>query len=159
VTHVAFDAGLANWDGDVESDGLLVEVAPLDAGGALAVVSGTVEVELFMPQRRTLDLAPLSGGDTLELVERWTRAISPADFGPGGVRLNLPFGAINPELRPEWAASHYGLVHVRLAAPGQGVFEASRDGVRAQSWAPNRDRLEMQTGGRFLPTERLGNPQ
>jgi hypothetical protein len=156
AVSMGIDAAVANWDGDVEMDGLLVELVPLDEQGMAVGVDGTVEVELFAPQRRDFDLAPLSGGDTLELVERWTRAISAADFGSSGVRLRLPFGAIHPELRPEWVASHYGLVHVRLAAPGNGVFEASRDGVRIQPWAPNRDRLEMQTGERFLWTERLG---
>jgi len=156
ATNVALDASLANWDADVEADGLLVDLSPLSADGALTAVAGTVEVELYVPQRRTFDLAPLSGGDTLELLERWTRAIEPSDFGPSGARLKLPFGAIHPELRPDWVASHYGLVHLRFSAPGHGVFEASRDGVRIQTWAPNRDRLELQTGSRFLPTETLG---
>jgi len=98
----------------------------------------------------------MSGGDTLELVERWTRAIAPEDFGSSGVRLRLPFGAITPELQPNWTASSYGLVHMRLAIPGQGVYEDSRDGVRVRPFAPNRDRLEMKTGQRFLPTENLG---
>jgi hypothetical protein len=156
VVSVAFDANIASWDSDVETDGVAILVAPLDVHGYLVAAGGTVEVELLAPQRRTLDLAPLSGGDTLELVERWTRAIAPEDFGPSGVRLRLPFGAITPELQPDWLASSYGLVHVRLVIPGQGVFEASRDGVRVRPWAPNRDRLEMKTGQRFLPTENLG---
>jgi len=156
VAMVTFDPSIANWDGDVETDGVLIAVAPLDFNGRLLSISGTLEVELFAPQRRTLDLAPQSGGDTLELVERWTRAITPNDFGPSGVRLRLPFGAITPELQPNWTAWHYGLVHVRLAIPGHGVFEDSRDGVLIRPFAPNRDRLEMKTGQRFLSTENLG---
>jgi hypothetical protein len=93
---------------------------------------------------------------SLELVERWTRSVNAADFGPRGVQVRLPYGAIHPELRPDWMASWYGLVHVRLTIPGHGVFEDSRDGVRIRPWAPNRDNLEMNTGRRFLPTERLG---
>src|SRR5207237_1020985 len=73
-----------------------------------------------------------------------------------GVRLRLPFGAIHPELNPNWTASWYGLVHIRFSIPGHGVFEDSRDGVRIRPWAPNRDQLEMNTGQRFLPTENLG---
>jgi hypothetical protein len=159
VTSISFDAGLLNWDADVETDGLVVDLTTFDGHGSLAAVNGTVEVELFVPQRRSLDLAPQSGGDTLELVERWTRPVRTEDFGHAGVRLRLPFGAIHPELRPDWVASHYGLVHVRLAAPGHGMFEASRDGVRVQPWAPNRDRLEMQTGSRLLWTERFGRAE
>ncbi len=156
VAMLSFDAAIVNWDSDVETDGVLINIVPLDIYGSLAPVNGTVEVELFAPQRRILEQAPQSGGDTLELVERWTRAITPADFGPSGARLRLPFGAITPELQPNWTASYYGLVHVRLAVPGQGVFDDSRDGVRIKPFAPNRDRLEMKTGQRFLSTENLG---
>jgi hypothetical protein len=153
VAMVFFDASIVNWDADVETDGVLIDVAPLDVNRRVVPASATVEVELFAPQRRTLDLAPQSGGDTLELVERWTRAITPEDFGPSGVRLRLPFGAITPELQPNWTAWHYGLVHVRLSVPGHGVFDDTRDGIRIRPWAPNRDRLEMKTGQRFLGTE------
>jgi len=156
VALVAFDASIANWDADVETDGLLIDVAPLDQDRRLIPIAGTLEVELFAPQRRKLELAPNSGGDTLELVERWTRSIEPGDFLAGGARLRLPFGAITPELQPRWTASPYGLVHIRLAIPGHGVFEDSRDMVRVRPYAPNRDRLEMKTGQRFLPTENLG---
>src|SRR5439155_2075486 len=85
VAIIDFDASIANWDADVETDGVLIDVAPLDIHRQIVPVSGTLEVELFAPQRRTLDLAPQSGGDTLEVVERWTRAITPEDFGPSGV--------------------------------------------------------------------------
>lgn len=156
VATVGFDPQIANWDADVETDGVVIDVAPLDANGNLRPVGGTLEVELFAPQRRVFDQAPQSGGDTLELVERWTRAITPDDYGPRGARLQLPFGAITPELQPNWTASAYGLVHSRLSIPGHGVFASSRDGVRVRPWAPNRDRLEMKTGQRFLSTEQMG---
>jgi hypothetical protein len=156
VTTVAFDATVANWDGDVETDGVVLDVAPLDAGGVLAAVDGTLQVELFAPQRRVFHHAPQSGGDTLELVERWTLPLAAADFGPAGAHLRLPFGAIHPELDSDWPAWWYGLVRVRLVVPSHGVFEDSRDGIRIRPWAPNRDNLELATGRRFLPTERLG---
>jgi hypothetical protein len=156
VATVTFDASIANWDADVETDGLVLEIVPIDTEGFLAPVSGTLQVELFAPQRRVFHHAPLSGGDTLELVERWTRAISPEDFRSTGVRVRLPFGAVHPEIDFEWIASWYGLVHVQLAVPGHGVFEDSQDGVRIRPWSPNRDNLEMNTRRRFLPTERLG---
>jgi hypothetical protein len=156
VTMISFDPYIANWDADVETDGLVIDIAPLDSNRFVVPAGGTLEVELFARQRRTLDLAPQSGGDTLELVERWSRAVVPEDFGPGGVRFRLPFGAIHPELQPNWTAWWYGLVHVRLSIPGHGVFDDSRDGVRIRPYAPNRDRQEQKTGERFLPTENLG---
>lgn len=156
VSSVTIDPRIANWDGDVETDGLLVDIMPLDRFGNRVAALGTVEVELYVPQRRQFDLAPLSGGDTLELVERWSRQIEWTSYGRNGARLQLPFGAIHPELQPDWTASWYGLVHLRFVVPGQGVFEDSRDGVRVRPWAPNRDQLELNSGQRFLPTESLG---
>jgi len=157
VATISFDAFIANWDGDVETDGLIVELVPIDSFGNLTRTAGVVEVELFASQRRImLQHAPLSGGDTFERVERWSRAVEPEEIGPSGVRLRLPFGAIHPELNSDWLAYNYGLVHVRFVAPGSGVFDDSRDGIRVRPWAPNRDYLEMNTGRRFLPTEHLG---
>lgn len=156
VTQIAFDAWVANWDADVEADGLLVELMPRAADGTIVPVSGTVEVELLGLQRRVFSQAPHSGGDSLELIERWTRHVRPEETGSAGIVLQLPFGAIHPELHPDWLAWWYGLVHVRLSVPGQGVFDASRDGVRLRPWAPVRDRLERGGAGRMLPTERLG---
>jgi hypothetical protein len=154
VTSVTFDARLANWDWDVETDGLIVEIYPISADGYLAPARGTVEIELFAPQKRVFQHAPLSGGDTLERVERWTRSLDAADFGASGARLKLPFGAVQPEFDLDWIG--VGLVHVRLVVPGDGVFEDSLDGLRIRPYAPLRDRLEMNTGRRFLPTEGLG---
>jgi hypothetical protein len=156
VTTIGFDARLANWDSDVETDGLVVDLFPIDAEAYLAAVDGTVEVELFAPQRRAFHHAPLSGGDTIELVERWTQSVHPPDFTGNGVRMRLPFGVVHPEFDFDWVASSYGLVHVRLVAPGHGVFDASQDGIRIRPFAPNRDRLELQENRRFLPTERVG---
>lgn len=156
VTTISFDARIANWDADVETDGLVVDLFPLDGEGYLAPVSGAVEIELFGPQRRVFHHAPLSGGDTLERIERWVVQIDPLQFTSGGVRLKLPFGAVHPEIDTDWVAWHYGLVHVRLVAPGHGTFDASRDGIRIRPWAPVRDQLELNTNRRFFPTEALG---
>jgi hypothetical protein len=156
VVTVSFDAYVANWDADVETDGLVVDIIPIDADGLMAQVDGTVQIELLAPQRRVFHHAPLSGGDTLALVERWTRSITAEDFGRSGVRLRLPFGAVHPEIDYDWLAWWYGLVHVQVAIPGHGVFEDSRDGIRIRPWAPNRDNLEMNAGRRFVPTERAG---
>ncbi len=157
VTSITFDAQLANWDRDVETDGLLVELWPLSADGYLTPASGTVEVELFAPQRRVFHHAPRSGGDTIERVERWVRSVSPSDFTTNGVRLKLPFGAVHPEFDLDWIG--VGLVHVKFAAPGHGVFESSYDGVRIRPFAPIRDQLELKGWPRFVPTEGVGRWQ
>jgi hypothetical protein len=154
IAAIAIDPRLANWDGDVETDGLIVDVFPLDAEGYLAAASGWVEAELFAQQRRVFHHAPQSRGETLERVERWTAHVSPADFDARGVRLKLPFGAVHPEFDLDWNA--VGLVHVKFSAPGHGVFEDSRDAVRIRPFAPLRDELQMSTDRRFVPTEGVG---
>jgi hypothetical protein len=154
VASVTFDARLANWDGDVETDGLILDILPLSEDGYLLPARGTVEVELFAPQHRVFHHAPLSGGDTLERVERWTQAIGVENFTTSGARIKLPFGAVHPEF--DWDWTPVGLVHVRLVVPGDGVFEDSLDGLRIRPYAPNRDRYEMNRGRRFVPTERVG---
>jgi hypothetical protein len=156
VTTITFDPRFVNWDSDVETDGLVVDLFPQDGEGYLTPVSGSVEVEFFAPQRRVFHHAPLSGGDTLERVERWTVQINPADFTTNGVRLRLPFGVVHPEFDSDWFASPYGLVHVRLIAPGHGTFDSSQDGLRIRPWAPSRDSLELKNYPRFLPTEAVG---
>jgi hypothetical protein len=154
VSSIAIDPRLANWDGDVETDGLLIDVMPLDAEGYLVAASGLVEVELFAQQRRVFHHAPRSRGETLERVERWTASVEAEGFGPSGIRLKLPFGAVHPEFDLDWNA--VGLVHVKFTAPGHGIFEDSRDAVRIRPFAPLRDELQMSTGRRFVPTEGVG---
>jgi hypothetical protein len=63
---------------------------------------------------------------------------------------------LHPEFDSDWFASPYGLVHVRLVAPGHGTFDASQDGLRIRPWAPSRDSLELKGYPRFLPTEAVG---
>jgi hypothetical protein len=157
VAMVTFDARIANWDADLETDGLVIDVAPLDIDGQIVPVTGTLEVSLYARERRILEQAPFSGGDTTELVERWSQPIAASQRFTGyGTRLRLPFGTAHPELDSKWAVSPYGLVHVRFVVPGHGVFEDSRDGLRLRPFAPNRDRLQQSTGHRFLPAENLG---
>ena len=80
----------------------MLDIFPLSADGYLTPASGTVEVELFRAAAAVVHHAPLSGGDTLERVERWTRVVTVADFGVNGARLKLPFGAVHPEFDLDW---------------------------------------------------------
>jgi hypothetical protein len=154
VSAIAFDAVLANWDGDVEADGLVVYLQPIDRWGSYTAATGSVEIELYAAQRRDFNQAPRSGGTTHELISRWTCAVGPGAFGPRGAMLKFPFGAAHPEFDGDLGA--HGLVHVRMTVPGSGVFEDSQDGVRIRPFAPLRDGLQLNTGRRFLPNEFTG---
>ena len=154
VAAIHFDAAIANWDPDVESDGLLLRLMPSDNNGQLTAASGNVEVELFASQRRTFHHAPQSGGYSTERIGHWTVPVVRDAFGENGIALRLPFQAMHPEFRHDlhW----YGLVHVRFTVPGSGVFEHSQDALALQPYTPVRDALQQNTGRRFLPTETTG---
>ncbi len=154
VLSIACDALLANWDADVEADGLVIHLQPLDAWQQVAVVSGTLEVELFALQARAFHHAPQSRGRSLEPIARWAQAVNLAEYTTRGAVIRLPFQAAHPEFDDTLGA--YGLVHLKFSVPGSGVFEQTMDGVRIRPWSPLRDYLQMDTGRRFLPHETTG---
>lgn len=154
VSSLAIDALLANWDADVEADGLMIQLQPLDDWQQLTAASGTLEVELYAIQARTFHHAPFSGGRSVEPIARWTQAVTASDFTSRGALIRFPFQAAHPEF--DDTLGHYGLVHVKYSVPGSGVFERSIDGIRIRPWAPLRDYLQLDTGRRFLPHESTG---
>jgi hypothetical protein len=147
---------MARWDANVEIDGLAVRVLPLDEYGAVTPVDGTLEVELIAEpvawgrplQFPPPDTPPVSLG-------RWQQAVCVRDFGPSGAVYRLRYQGANPELERRW--SNFAAVHVRLSVPGQGVFEATQDGVQIRLVSPTRDQLEQSTGHRWFPQERTGD--
>ena len=154
VHSVQFDAWLANWDGDVEADGLMLNIIPLDDHGGIVAVDATVTVELFAPVATKFHEAPHDRGQSVREIARWSELVSAGDIGPAGAQLRFPFQSVHPEF--DSRIGNHGLVHLRLAVAGHGVFEHSLDGVRIQPFAPLRDHLERSVGKRFLPTERTG---
>jgi hypothetical protein len=154
IMSISCDALLANWDADVEADGLVIYLQPLDAWQGIAPVSGTLEVELYTLQARTFHHAPYSGGRSVEPIVRWSQAVNLSDYTTRGAQIKLPFQAAHPEFDDTLGA--YGLVHIKFSVPGSGVFEQSIDGVRIRPWSPVRDYLQLDTGRRFLPHETTG---
>jgi hypothetical protein len=151
---LAIDASLANWDGDVETDGLSLDLRVVDAEGLATAAAGTLEVELFAPRIRKYHEAPQSRGYSVDLIERWSLLVAEESFRGGQARIRLPFGAIHPEF--DRRVDAVGLVHLRLAVPGHGVLEQSLDGVVLRPWSPTRDALLDNTGRQFLPAEGTG---
>jgi hypothetical protein len=154
VSSIRIEAWLANWDADVETDGLVVQLTPLDEIGQAVAISGTAEVELFAARQRKFHEAPQSGGWMTELMQRWSENLEPEQLGASGMLLRLPFTAVHPEF--DRGVDGMGLVHVRLTVPGSGVFEQSLDGVRLRNWSPVRDGMYLQNGRRFFSTEQMG---
>ena len=152
VASIDFEANIANWDGDVNMDGIALRLFPVDSSGRLTNVRGTLEAELVAERRVAFDEARSGRGHQPRRLARWTVALKPGDVTEDGVLVKLPFQAAHPEFDTTWAA--HGLMHVRLIVPGQGVFEHSFDGLRTRPYAPLRDSMERDTGRRFLPSER-----
>lgn len=154
VRSVQFEAQLANWDGDVEADGLILRVYPVDENGRLTPVDGTLEAELNALGGAKFHEVPHGRGQVPVRVARWTRAFAAEDVGPDGLVVKLPFQALAPEFDTD--LSSFGLVHVRLVVPGHGTFDDSQDVIRIRPFAPLRDNLERSGHDRFLPNERSG---
>lgn len=154
VISIACDALLANWDADVETDGLVIHLQPMDAWQQLIAATGTLEVEMYTLQARTFQHASQSRGRSVEPFLRWTQAVNLNAYSARGAYVQLPFQAAHPEFDDSLGA--YGLVHIKFSVPGSGVFEQTIDGVRIRPWSPIRDYLQMDTGYRFLPHEGTG---
>lgn len=151
VRAIDIDAYLANWDADVESDGVVLTIAALDDYGSPAPVVGTVEAELIGER-----LPPYSLGNAFPVIGRWQQVVTAADVSAeGGVhRLRFEFQAQHPDY--QLYLPRYALLHVRFSIPGQGTFEASRDGISLRGFTPVRDRLEAASGTRLSPLEQTG---
>lgn len=154
IAAVEFDAQAANWDGDVEFDGIALRLFPLDADGQLTTARGTLYVELVAGRRVDFDQAPNARGLVSSQLGQWTVAVDATDINNNGMLVKLPFKSNHPEFDTNWIS--HGLVHVRFVVPGHGVFEHSFDGVRVRPYAPLRDALERNGQSRFLPTEQTG---
>ena len=147
VSSLTVDATVANWDADVEVDGLLVHVYPLDADGRVIAVRGTLQIDLQGQAATTIIRR-----QSFSRLGHWTRPVRIEDFGSGGAVYRLPFQRVNPEFDANLSA--YGAVHVRLSVPGQGTFEATESTLRIRPYSALRDNLQQATGSRFFPHER-----
>ena len=145
----------ANWDRDVEVDGLVITVTPRDEYGQILPTSGTLEVELISEMSRVRET--ITAGESRirnERIGRWTQRVAPEHFDALGASYRLPFQAIHPEFTP--SLINLSLVNAKLSAPGSGTLNASTTAVRIRPLSTFRDRYENRHGGRFAPIERTG---
>ncbi len=149
ICSVEIEAVAANWDADVEVDGLAVRVYPLDAGGAIVPAEGMLQADLRAARPGEARHHP----STVHLA-RWTRRLRSSDFGPDGVVIRLPFQGIHPEF--DSGVAPYGALHLRLTVAGHGTFEATESSVRIRPYSAVRDWLQQATGSRFFAGERKG---
>jgi hypothetical protein len=149
VRSLAVEAAVANWDADVEVDGLLVHVYPLDGTGAVIPVRGMLQFDLTGQRdgvfRRWQSFTTLG---------RWSRRVRLEDFGPRGAVYKLPFQGVHPEF--DLKVAPRGALHARLSVAGQGTVETTESMVRIRPYSSVRDWWQLSTGRRFFPQERTG---
>jgi hypothetical protein len=150
VHWLKIDARPARWDNYVETDGMLICIAPLDASGEVVPVRGTLEVDLIAEHADVVRLA-----QPFSRIGHWSQAVRPEDFAPSGAVYRLRFQGMNPEFSSHLAP--HGAVHACLSVPGQGSFEATED-TRIRPYSLIRDRLQQTTGQRFFAEETTGQP-
>ena len=158
IAAVHAEAHLANWDADVEHDGLVVHVFPLNDFGQPAAVRGKVEIKLVgrsgeprpAPQARLF----AQNGATFPVIASWTRQAHPKAIGPFGLVYRLEFQGRHPQFDPRLLDT--AIVNVRLVAPGHGVFEDATAPVAIRPVNPIRDERERRTRSRFFPHEQTG---
>ncbi len=149
VRSLAVEAVVANWDADVEVDGLLVYVYPLDGTGAVVPARGTLQFDLT-GQRDSV----FRRWQLFSTLGRWSRRVRVEDFGVDGAVYRLPFQGVHPEF--DLTVAPRGALHARLSLPGQGTFETTESMVRIRPYSAVRDQLQLSTGRRFFPQERTG---
>jgi hypothetical protein len=149
IRSIDIQASLANLDADVHADGLRVRLIPTNQRGDVIPANGTLTVEVYAFEKVAFNARPQGRGSRLRKVTRRVVSLTADDLRPDGTAVvAIPFAQMLAR-----DIDNFGLVHAELVVPGQGVFEASRDAVRIQPFAPTRDHLELKGQSRWLATE------
>ncbi len=145
VQSIRIEAVAANWDADVELDGLELRVIPVTARGGVLPVEGMLSVQLIGQNYAR-------HGQAFPKIGRWNRRVRIADYDElRGALYRLPFQSVNPEFDLEFG--WYGVVHARLGVSGHGNLEVSRE-VRVRTASAVRVQLQLLKHRRFFPSER-----
>ena len=147
VCSLSIDAQVANLNRTVEADGLVLHIYPLDGGGNIIPVDGTLDVELIA------SVPPgWPRGEPLPSISRWSFRLIPSNSVRPVQSSNFRF-----KLHPEFDLNlgPFGLVHARLSIPGNGSFEASQAVLRIRPYSVIRDQSQLIDGRRFFDIERV----
>jgi hypothetical protein len=146
ATHIELYASTANWDADVPRDGVAVGLSVRDEHNESLEIPGVLRAELW----GTFRPAP-NRTEQWKRIGYWTRTIDASDFEHGEATVKLPYPGKNPEL-----VSGYGveaILAVSFQPRRQGALNASQS-IRLRPYERLRDRLEVESGHRFLRRER-----
>lgn len=148
IAWIAVEAVAAQWDSDVELDGIRLSITAYDRSGRPRPVDGTLQAVLWGE-----DVGTPHRAERIGQIASWQQRVRAADFRPESAVYRLPFQAIHPEF--ERSLRPYGTLHVRLSVPGHGSFESSVEMIRLRPYSAARDRLQMSSGRRFFDGETI----
>ena len=151
VRVLRIDATVANWDRDVEPDGLRVVVAPVDALGEVVPVDGQISLKLIGQAQQTLTSERSRQRRLFPELGRWTLSVRKKDFTSWGATYDIPFRESNPTF--DLAISPAALLHASLGVSGQGTFKASNAHIWLRDLSAIRDELQLRTNRRYFPAE------
>lgn len=143
VKSVQFDAYVANWDSDVEADGLIVHIRPIDAHGRVVAVNGQVDFKLIGQRFNRGVWRHRSDEIAFPQLESWSQQISKKDFGPDGAAVKLIFRKLRPEKNIHLAP--VALLTGSLGVSGVGKFHASVPEVDIRPLSIFRDELQLRS--------------
>jgi hypothetical protein len=177
LSSIIVDAHPASTHGNVDWDALAVEIRGLDRSGAPVPIRGTATATLWGQTRElvaTFGERVISQPDRVKRLATWTAAIDGADpclhvpagsargeaafvthSSPAAVRLLLPLPRPLPD--HDLRLAPLGDLHLQLAAPGIGTFEATSPDISLQQASALRDRLLVETRSRFSSHERTSD--
>lgn len=142
------DACLANFDRDVEPDGLTVTIAAIGDDGCPTAVRGSLTARLF-GEKRPNDAAVVAFPE----LDHWTQPVTTRDFVDGVATYELRFRGTAPEW--QWDLLPDAVLDVTVGAFGQGNYAASAP-VVVRQFNPLRDHQQLRYGSRFMPNELRG---
>jgi hypothetical protein len=153
LVSLQIQARLGQWNADALSDGLWVSIYPLNAQGELTPVSGQVELTLLGEVDPARAARSELGRPGFQELSRHHVLVRPSDFARGPAVVQFPFHRFHPDLQRDIAPQ--AVLHARLGVSGQGVFEATAADVALRPLSRMRDQLQLHTGSRFFPVERI----
>lgn len=154
VASISISSQVSNWDGDVERDGLLVDLYPLSTNGKRVPVNGQLECKLIVQKQKWQGGEHVDRSrDQFTVLERWNISLKQKHYEDGIATVKLPFKNRHPEA--ELDVDSDALLFVRLSVPGKGVFEASDETVRLRPYSAIREELQLYRGNRYFPQERI----
>lgn len=154
LTTMDCDAWLANWDADVEPDGVMLEVRGRNSWGERVPLEGSVEAILWGPVKHAFHERPQSAGIALDRLETWRLSSHEGKVTSHGLLIKLPFGSVHPDFVR--AVGSYGALQVKVVVPGSGVFHDTIDPLQIRTFSPIRETFRRGAYGRFLPLEGTG---